>query len=511
MAVEREVKLALLPHEVGKLRRHPLLADAPATEQLLESGYFDTPERTLAAAGIALRVRACGERFRATVKTEGSDQSGYTERNEWECDLPHELAARLLRGEGLADAAWLAPILTAINVHAVRERIAATSNRLGLTLTTRFRRTTWPIALVGGQAEVALDQGVIAANGETLPLCELEIESLSASPVSLLELALTLAEETALWPEPRSKAARGGALLEGRAKEAVRITPPRWHKQMSITEAFLAAWWAAVAQGGANLTQYHLTHDPEALHQLRVALRRSRVLIAAFAPWLGKPLAHSLREALATLAANLGSHRDRVVLLEEIVTPALYRCPVANDAIALLYRHLSARLRRPRSVGYRALGRLWLDASRQFLILAEERPAQLLAPFLTQRLHKARKRVVARLTEWHSAPTAEKRHRLRIALKAWRYLLEWSEPLLPERAAQRELARTKRALEVLGGAQDWQTATRLLTPIIAQGGDLARGAVAVLAWSHAQKVLPTEELRDSLAAWFAQPFPGEHP
>ncbi|MEJ5269323.1 MAG: CYTH domain-containing protein, partial [Hydrogenophilus sp.] len=84
MATERELKLSLLPRDAGKLKNHPLLAAAPATTRQIETHYFDTGDHQLARAGVAVRLRRIEDHYSATVKTESADQSGFTERGEWE-------------------------------------------------------------------------------------------------------------------------------------------------------------------------------------------------------------------------------------------------------------------------------------------------------------------------------------------------------------------------------------------------------------------------------------------
>ncbi|MFN4021365.1 MAG: CHAD domain-containing protein [Hydrogenophilus thermoluteolus] len=505
MATERELKLSLLPRDAGKLKNHPLLAAAPATTRQIETHYFDTGDHQLARAGVAVRLRRIEDHYSATVKTESADQSGFTERGEWVCAIPAPLAEAALAepAELSAFPPWLEPLFERVAPRAIRDLLHHTALQLRPILSTRFRRTTWPIALVGGEAEVAFDRGVITTGTQTVPLCELEIESPTAPFPSLLEFARTLAETVALWPEPRSKAARGFALLTGDAATAFKTKPPRWSAEMSIADAFFTAWWSCVAHGGANMTLYAQHHDPEALHQLRIALRRSRTLLAHFAPWLGAPLADALRAYIASVARPLGTRRDRDVLVDAIIRPAHTACPVAQQEIACLAEVLHPPCHRAAALPYRALGQLWLDTS---LRLLAAKPSSFssdpLEPFVRTLWHRTRRRVRHRIDQWEADPTSERRHRVRIALKSWRYLLEWSRALLPKRAYRREMARVKHALDLLGAAQDWEGAQHQLAPYLRRGDRLAVGAAAVLAWHHARSVLPCETLRNDLRTWF---------
>jgi inorganic triphosphatase YgiF len=71
--------------------------------------YFDTPERDLAAAKVALRVRRDGEQFIQTLKTRGQSVAGLSERNEWDWNL----AKAKLDLKKLDDSCWPARTMTA--------------------------------------------------------------------------------------------------------------------------------------------------------------------------------------------------------------------------------------------------------------------------------------------------------------------------------------------------------------------------------------------------------------
>ncbi len=507
MAREREVKLALRPRDAAKLTRHPLLAPIAATTELVISRYFDTPDRRLAQAGIAVRVRRDGAAFLATAKCASDDASGFTERAEWEIPLAATVAQPLLTEATLPTSRnWLDPLLAQIDRPDLVKQLTNTAATWQPMLTTRFRRTRWQLPLVGGTAEIALDRGTITAGSQSLPLCEVEIESATAPLTELYALARRLADQVPLWPEPRSKAARGNALLAGTALKPVKADPPCWEPRSSISEAFWQAWSETVAHGAANLSLYAATHDTEALHQLRVALRRARALVCLFAPWLGRALAQKWQEALKKITEPTGGTRDRDVLLGALIMPTLTHCPVAPEAVASLRDALSAR-HRPITLPYGALGRFWLEVATQLATRLASEPAEPLLPFLARRLERLRRRVVDRIAQWRTEPSGTNRHRVRIALKAWRYALEWSQGLLPTRTATQQLARAKRALDLLGAAQDWEAAALQLAPWLARNDSLAVGAAVVLAWQHAQRIPVADQILDSLAEWLAESLP----
>src|SRR5512139_2455562 len=81
---EVELKLALPPGQAEAfLKRMARRRSAPARQDLV-TRYFDTPDFSLSAQGVALRVRRVGRRWLQTLKTEGERQGGLSKRAEYE-------------------------------------------------------------------------------------------------------------------------------------------------------------------------------------------------------------------------------------------------------------------------------------------------------------------------------------------------------------------------------------------------------------------------------------------
>src|SRR5947208_14967241 len=81
---EVELKLALDPEDLPKLKQHPLLrARRPSTTHL-HSTYFDTPDLRLADRDLTLRVRRNGRHHVQTIKAGDLRQIGLLEREETE-------------------------------------------------------------------------------------------------------------------------------------------------------------------------------------------------------------------------------------------------------------------------------------------------------------------------------------------------------------------------------------------------------------------------------------------
>ena len=144
--IEIELKILLDAADENRLRRHPALTrlrTAPRKTVNLVSVYFDTPDHSLAAAGIALRLRKVGRRWVQTVKFGKSSAAGLFARSEIEMPAP---GGRLvLEGED-ADGVFEA-------INKITDEAA-----LSPVFETRIRRTVEQLAMEdGSKIELALD------------------------------------------------------------------------------------------------------------------------------------------------------------------------------------------------------------------------------------------------------------------------------------------------------------------------------------------------------------------
>src|SRR5579883_2823699 len=71
-ADEVELKFAVAPEALRRLRRHPLFAGMPASRRGVTSTYFDTPDLDLRRRGLALRLRTEGRHHIQTLKPCGA-------------------------------------------------------------------------------------------------------------------------------------------------------------------------------------------------------------------------------------------------------------------------------------------------------------------------------------------------------------------------------------------------------------------------------------------------------
>ncbi|QFU00510.1 CYTH domain protein [Halomonas sp. THAF5a] len=225
MAHEIELKLALgdTEHEGAEaLRHHPRLVGVTPTLAQLGNTYFDTPEGDLEDARMALRLRRVDGRLLQTLKTRGQGGGGLSTRGEWEWEVP---------GPGL-DLAGLAALPPLAGCE------AGLLERLAPRFATDFARETWWLEHAGATIELALDIGEIRAGERVVAIRELELELKAGEPEALWSLAEALADRVALRPSDTSKAARGGALLEGARALPEAASPAGWlHRATAALDA----------------------------------------------------------------------------------------------------------------------------------------------------------------------------------------------------------------------------------------------------------------------------------
>lgn len=103
----------------------------------------------------------------------------------------------------------------------------------------------------------------------------------------------------------------------------------------------------------AGLALTMLSDDPEGPHRARVALRRLRSAVWAFAPILDPAVARKLNGTARQLFLMLGEIRDADVLVEAHVGPRLERVELAEQA-AFVRARVRRDLRDARALGFAA-------------------------------------------------------------------------------------------------------------------------------------------------------------
>ena len=291
MQKETEIKLRVSRETLAALREHPLLKKRNKSgweRRELTNQYFDTPERDLAKAKVALRLRRDGEEVIQTLKTRGQSVAGLSERNEYDWHLDKaKLDVKKLDGE-----CW-------------PEALAELDKKtLKPIFTTDFVRERAEIAWGRGKAKVvieaALDLGFVIAGKQKEEICELELELREGDPAALLELAAELAEKLALMPCDISKAERGYRLFDANSYSLSLPTPPLT-AEMPLDDAFAALAWHLLGSSQRLAEQYRFNGHWRLLQDWVAQLIELRALLGSLGQAAPRQSTSELRSALDAL------------------------------------------------------------------------------------------------------------------------------------------------------------------------------------------------------------------
>ena len=496
--VETELKF-----QIPAVRRAAVMravGTARATTLAMRAFYVDTPDRRLAAAGLALRLRLEGRRWVQTVKGRGD---GMFSR------LEHEMVVA-------RPAAGQQPVIDpalhdgTVAGDALRAALDDRGESLQVLFETDVRRTQRVVRSGKSMIELALDVGTLRAGNAQAPICELEFELLRGDLVDATALAARWVDRFDLWLDIRSKAQRGDQLARGAAAGPVVAASVSGVLPAQSPDAALRGIVADclrhllpnAAEVGAGCAQI------EHLHQLRVAMRRLRSGLRVFGAW-SPAVEPGWQSTLAAAFNELGAARDRDMLAESLL-PALR---AAGAPLAELPP--SVAIDRPGdAIRSRAWNRLLLDLvtfangaagpgdqtapRRGVRRLAQERAT--LADQVTPLLKRMRRRLEKDAKQFVLLDAAA-RHQARKRLKRLRYSIEFVAPLFPPKATSRYLVVVRKAQDAIGLLHDVTVADVLFRELVSRDPR----AWFAIGWLAARRAELLPAAADALAALAAEP------
>lgn len=300
---EIELKFQMPEHTRQAVAAEVMSGDARRTR--LQAIYFDAPDRRLASAGIAVRLRKEGTRWVQTLKAGDPHAMERLEHNVPLEDIAEDSLPELdlQRHGGTAAAALLA--------QALAPRGGEPAPRPAALYRTDIWRSHRTHIVPEGVVELAFDEGTILAEERRWPVCELEIELVEGSAAAVIEVARHWIERHGLWLDVRSKAERGDRLarklVSGPVHRATRV--PLQHgvaAEAGLRHAVSACLPhllpnASEVAGGAS--------TPEQGRQLYRGLRRLGAALRLFRGSTGVAAAH-WEPVLSTLRRELLALRD---------------------------------------------------------------------------------------------------------------------------------------------------------------------------------------------------------
>ncbi len=331
----------------------------------LDATYFDTAARLLQSHGMALRLRRVGRYWVQTLKAAAAVRGGLSTRPEW------ETPATLRQGVPRVDLARLRD--TPLPALLARHRA---TRKLVPVFRTRFARTLWEDRLQvephRGRARSRPHRGAgrRKARRRADRRTRTRTEGQAAPKTSRARTAACRPwravarprpagpQQGRAWPLPRRR-----CIHRAPTKASARGFVDHLERDMSSGAALRAIMAHGLTVLLANTECLHEVHDPEFVHQARVALRRMRSALRLL-DRRHEDFPESLAAELRWVGQTLGAARDWDVLVESTLPawrPRQRRAP-HPDAILCLgarrrraHRHTARPSPRCRARASRAL------------------------------------------------------------------------------------------------------------------------------------------------------------
>jgi inorganic triphosphatase YgiF len=294
-ALELELKFQLGPGALEALEA-ALFPRAQAKVSQLHAIYFDTPGHALRDQGFSLRIRRKGEAFTQTLKQRKG--AALFQRDEWEAAVAgFDLETSRLADTPVSALLEGAPLAPAFTVEVDRQIHLWSDSH--------------------AKVEVSFDNGLIVAGDRREGVAELELELVAGPPQALFGLARRLMEIAPLTLAFESKAERGYRLVGHDGVAALKAQRTAVGRETSAGQAFQVVMRGALVQVAGNADLLRRANNPDALHQLRVGLRRLRAGLSVFKAILDPDGLNTFRSETRWLAGELSDARDIDVFLQK--------------------------------------------------------------------------------------------------------------------------------------------------------------------------------------------------
>ncbi|WP_310541553.1 CHAD domain-containing protein [Phenylobacterium sp.] len=450
-ADEIELKFLCEPQDVTAL-----LAAAPvgvAETKHFTAVYFDTPDRHLQAAHISLRLRESNGKRIQTLK----------------------------RGDGFAreeHEAKVAGDTLNLSMPAVKAALKPAQRKaLEPVFTVRVTRQQRTFTYEDTQIEMALDQGDITTDGRRRSLCELELELKSGDPAALFALARQLSVTAPLYLSFDGKASQGQALRSGTEREPRRHDKAPLRRGGTAGVAFQTIARNALVQIAANGVVLREAENEDALHQLRVAVRRLRSALSTFKAVVDDPKVADLKAELKWLSGACDEARDLDVFAQDNLEIAGDRTPLAPKIAAA---RAQAHAKAAAAVASKRFRDLVLETTAWVETGAwrdGERGRRSARDFAAKALERRWKKLLKLGHDLRALDDAG-RHTARIAAKKLRYAAEAFAPLFTAEPGRRHLRKLKALQDTLGELNDAAVARTLVARLATEDAEGARDLIS---------------------------------
>ena len=266
------------------------------------------------------------------------------------------------------------------------------------------------------------------------------------------------------------------------APAVVHAGPLRLEPSQAVGEAMALVFRDCLAHFSANAPAVLEGDDPEAVHQMRVGLRRFRSALAIFKPVLAAAEVRALQGALGRILDLLAPVRDRDVFLADILGAVAGEAGHERERRALAAVIARQRARAMRKARAAIAGRPYADALAQVGAWSGEHDPAAGLDMLTALWHRRRidefapraldrrHRRLLKAGRGFATLSVPQRHEVRIAVKKMRYLTEFFADLFPHPRRRCFLKALRCLQEDLGHLNDIALAEPLVAAAIAEAG-----------------------------------------
>lgn len=372
--------------------------------------YLDTADFWFYRAGVACRLRQSHGLRELCLKTLNPSLSGIAERMELVERLPCGAARkqrRRLPGQKIVEFLRRADVVVVVRP----------------LFRLRQHRSVIEIAGKGG-LQISVSRDAVVFPGRKDERFEIEIELRKGEPKRLEALARRLHHRFNIARISESKYEQG-LKSAGIVAPCVPYGETHLSGKMRIADAFARLVAHYLRDLEWNYPGVLLGIAPEKIHDFRVALRRLRVVLKYFQPWISSPLIRETDNELKELSALIGPIRDWDTYLRHLYENSARNINGRNMAIAI-----SIRQRDHRRLVKALSGGRW-DQMRQVLTRLSKR--RIIALYLKASAPRTVGEIVPIAVEEWLIPSVEKAtlgsepkalHKLRRRCRRLRYVAE---------------------------------------------------------------------------------------
>jgi len=352
---------------------------------------------------------------------------------------------------------------------------------------------------------VCFDDGFVECGGRRSNFHEIELQLLEGAEDELWKVAAEFARQA----EARFLPASEAELALARASEAgiapVKGRRPALAREASLDEAIVVTMSACLDQFVANWPALQFHAPEEAIHQMRVALRRLRAGAGMLLEGVASRALETASARAKEIAATLGAARNLDVLVDMLVAGPLAEANGEPRFYALLdaaerrrietHAEVAALIAAPQTTQFVVDLRAALAAKDWAPLPANAMTTAALDPsapgsareFAVRSLDRLHRRATKKSRDLASL-SPEQRHKARIAFKKARYAAEFFESLFDAHdEARHYLRRTAALQDKLGVSNDLAVAAELLRELGEADPALAPASAFAVGWcAHAR-------------------------